>query len=144
MVVTYETVDCKEKEEAIIRAVQKTNEIQSAIDLLESGTDSISVSSEGKTYLCKINSIYYIESVDKKNFVYTKDNCYETKMRLYELEDKLGPYYARCSKAMIVNLKKVKNVNSEIGARMIATLLNGEEIVISRSYVKDIKRRLDI
>ena len=45
---------------------------------------------------------------------------------------------------MIVNLRKIKGVKSDISGRMEATLLNDEKIVISRSYVKEIKRRLDI
>ena len=45
---------------------------------------------------------------------------------------------------MIVNLKKIKTVKSDLSGRMEATMLNGEKIVISRSYVKEIKRRLDL
>lgn len=144
MQVTFEGVENKEQESAIIRAVSMTAEIQSAIDLLESGNDSIAVTKDDKKYLCKVNAIYYVESVDKRTYVYTKDTCYESKLRLYELEELLGKYYARCSKSMIINLKKLRHVNSELGGRMIATLLNDEEVVISRSYVKEIKRRLDI
>ena len=46
--------------------------------------------------------------------------------------------------SMIVNLKKIKAVKSDLSGRMEATMLNGEKIVISRSYVKEIKRRLDL
>lgn len=132
------------EEHAEIYALEKTPELISAIELLENGAESIGVSKDGKTFLCKISAIYYIESVDKRTYIYTKDDCYETKLRLYELEERLGGFYARCSKAMIVNLKKIKSVNSELSGRMNATLLNGESIVISRSYVKEIKRRLEI
>lgn len=144
MQVNFEKVISPDEECAVIKAIEKTAEIQSAIELLQNGTDSISVYKDGKIFLCKISSIYYIESVDKRTYIYTKDNCYETKFRLYELEDKLGIYYARCSKAMIVNLRKVRSVNSDISGRMNATLLNDENVVISRSYVKEIKRRLEI
>ena len=50
----------------------------------------------------------------------------------------------RCSKSMIINLKKIKSVKSEIGGRMNATLLSKEVIIISRSYVKEMKRRLEL
>nr|MCR4587931.1 LytTR family transcriptional regulator [Lachnospiraceae bacterium] len=70
--------------------------------------------------------------------------CFESKKRLYELEEELGGLFMRCSKAMILNLKKVKNVHSEMSGRLNATLLNDETVVISRGYVKDIKRRLGI
>ncbi|MCR5153546.1 MAG: LytTR family transcriptional regulator DNA-binding domain-containing protein [Lachnospiraceae bacterium] len=144
MQVKFESVKTKEEEEALIRAVEKTEAVQGAIELLSGGTTSLAVSLNGKTCFVDKRAIYYIESVDKKTFVYTRDNCYETKYRLYELEEMLGGYFARCSKALIVNLRKVKKVASQLGGRMDAILLNEETIVISRAYVKDIKRRLDI
>ena len=45
---------------------------------------------------------------------------------------------------MIVNLRKIQSVKTEYNGRMQAQLLNGETIVVSRSYVKDLKRRLGI
>ena len=82
--------------------------------------------------------------MDKHTYVYTRNDCYESRDRLYELEEKLGTYYVRISKSMIVNLRKIQNVRAEPGGRMVAVLLNGEQVVISRSYVKEIKRRLGI
>lgn len=144
MIVEYNQVDSVDKEKAIIYASQKTADIISAIDLLEGNTGGIPVINDGKTYLCKPSAIYYVESVDKRTFIYTKDQCYETKHRLYELEEILSGYFVRCSKAMIVNLRKIKSVKSDIGGRLETTLLNDEQIIISRSYVKEIKRRLDL
>lgn len=144
MKVNYIEVDSPSAEQATIWATSKTNDIQNAIDLLEGNSNSIPVFKDGKTLKCKQNAIYYIESVDKRTYIYTKDDCYETKYRLYELEELLSGLFVRCSKAMIVNLRKVKAVKSDIGGRLETTLLNDEEILISRSYVKDVKRRLDL
>ena len=144
MQVIFEEVSTKEQEKAVIQAVEKTADIQTAIELLEGGSGTILVIKDGSTYLCKVNAIYYIESVDKRTYIYTKDGCYESKSRLYELEESLGAYFARCSKSMIVNLKKLRKVNAELGGRMVGELLNGEQIVMSRSYVKEIKRRLEV
>lgn len=144
MRVQYEQVMDKEQECALIKAVECTAEIKNAIELLEGSAAGIPVMKDGTTVLCKLSAIYYFESVDKKTFVYTKDNCYETKYRLYEIEELAYPYFARCSKAMILNLKKIRQVSSELGARMNAELLNGEKLVIARSYVKEIKRRLEL
>ena len=144
MRVRFEQVDSKEQENALIRATEKTTDILNAIDLLENGSGGITVTRDRSTYFCKLTQIYYIESVDKHTYVYTKGDCYESRDRLYELEEKLGTYYVRISKSMIVNLRKVRNVSAEPGGRMVAVLLNEERVIISRSYVKDIKRRLGI
>ena len=144
MRVRFEQVESKEKESALIRATEKTTDILNAIDLLENGSGGIAVVRDRSTFFCKLTQIYYIESVDKRTFVYTRDGCYESRDRLYELEEKLGTYFVRNSKSMIVNLRKVRNVSAEPGGRMVAFLLNDERVIISRSYVKDIKRRLGI
>ena len=144
MQVILEKVDSAEQENAIIRAVNETDDIKAAMEILEGGTRKIPLIKDSKTVLLEVTFIYYIESVDKKTFVYTKENCYESKLRLYELEETLGAYFLRISKSMIVNLKKIKGVKSDLSGRMEATMLNGEKIVISRSYVKEIKRRLDL
>ena len=82
--------------------------------------------------------------MDKRTYVYTKEECYETKYRLYELETMLNFYFLRISKAMIINIKKIKSVKAELNGRMRADLLNGEQITISRAYVKELKGKLGI
>jgi DNA-binding LytR/AlgR family response regulator len=150
MKVILEKVKSPDDEGAHIKAVNITEEIKSAVDLLENNWRSIpvyQVSDEritGESYMLGTNLIYYTESIDKRTYVYTKDECYETKYRLYELEVMLGGYFMRCSKSMIINLKKIKNVKSQISGRVDATMLNDEIVVISRGYVKEVKRRLGI
>ena len=144
MQVHIEKVDSKDQEGAVIKAVEITDEISGAVELLEGDDKGFAVSQEGKTYIIKASSVYYIESVDKKTFVYTKQGCYDTKYRLYELEVLLGGYFMRCSKSMILNLRKVRSVKSQISGRIDATLINDEVVVISRGYAKEVKRRLGI
>lgn len=144
MQVLFEKVNSKEEEQAVIKAVGITDEIKGAIELLEGESQGFAVSRDGKTYIIKTSAVYYIESVDKKTFVYTKQGCYDCKYRLYELETMLGGYFMRCSKSMIINLQKIRNVKSQISGRIDATLINNEVVVISRGYVKEVKRRLGI
>ena len=133
-----------EEEQAVIKAFKMTDEIETAISILESSGGRIAVNRENQIYLLENNKIYYIESIDKKTFIYTKDNCYETKFRLYELETMLNANFLRCAKAMIVNIRKIRSVKSDLNGRMNARLLNDENIVIARSYVKELKERLGI
>lgn len=132
------------EERAEIHAVTLTEEIQNAVDILENNKRSIPVINSEETIMCTLDRVYYFESVDKRTFVYTKDKCYETKYRLYELEEMIPYDFFRCSKAMIINIKKIVSVKAEFNARMRAVLLNGEEVVISRNYVKDLKGKLGL
>ena len=144
MKVDIRKVYSENEERAEIHAVALTEEIQNAVDILENNKRSIPISNSKETIICPLGRVYYFESVDKHTFVYTKDKCYETKYRLYELEEMIPYDFFRCSKAMIVNIKKIASVKAEFNARMRAVLLNGEEVIISRNYVKDLKGKLGL
>lgn len=136
---------CSEKEEhAEIYTVAITEEIKHAVDLLENNKKSIPVTDAETTVFCPLTKIYYFDSVDNHTFVYTKDRCFETKYRLYELESMLPYDFFRCSKSMIINIRKIESVKAEMNARMRAVMLNGEAVIISRSYVKELKGKLGI
>jgi len=144
MQVEIKTVDTADRERAEIHAVVITEEIRNAVNLLEHNQQRIPVIGPESTLLCPLNRIYYIDSVDNHTFVYTKEQCFETRYRLYELESMLSCDFFRCSKSMILNIRKIASVKAEINARMRAVLLNGEAVIISRSYVKDLKEKLGI
>ena len=144
MKVNFTIVRPADGEHADIYAAELTEQIRDAIDLLENGRGNLPCAKDTQVILLKTDEIYYMESVDKRTYVYTKDECFETKYRLYELEDMTGAHFFRCAKAMIVNLRKIRSVKAQFNGRMSAELLNGEQIVIARSYVKDLKRKLGL
>lgn len=45
---------------------------------------------------------------------------------------------------MICNMRKIKSVKAGDNARLHATLLNGENLIITRSYVQEFKKRLGL
>ena len=87
-----------------------------------------------------VSDILYIESVDKKTFLYTDDRVLLTDKRLYELEDMLDKKdFFRCSKSTIIHLNKVVRLKPEITRNIIATLSNGENVIVSRRYAGELK-----
>ena len=97
-------------------------------------------SSEGQAHTIAVEQILYIEAVDKKTFLYTPGNVYETDKKLYELEEMLdGKTFFRCSKSVIVNLNKITKLKPEVTRNILATLTNGEVVVISRRNAKQLK-----
>nr|MCR4649217.1 LytTR family transcriptional regulator [Lachnospiraceae bacterium] len=92
-----------------------------------------------------LDEIFYIESVDKKTFIYTREKVLMTDKRLYELEEILdGKEFFRCSKSVIINLKKIDKLKPEITRNILATLSNGEVVVVSRRYAAELKKLLGI
>lgn len=117
-------------------------EILSYISLVD---NTITGKKDDETFFIPLKDVMYFESVDNRVFFYTDDDCYETMTKLYLLEEKLqNLVFARISKSMIVNLKKMKSIKPEKNQRLRATLLNGEKLLVSRLYIDQIKERLGV
>lgn len=98
---------------------------------------------EGKQYEIPVMDVFYVEAVDNKVFLYTSKTVYETRQKLYELEAILKEmYFLRVSKSLCLNLMKVTAIRPALNGRFTAILQNGEEILISRKYVPDLKKAL--
>lgn len=122
------------------------------------------VSGEG-TYIVEVSEILYVESVDKRTFFYTekadkkrpartgqqsfREGCgegvYETPLRLYELEERLGKSdFFRASKSTIINFNQIQSLRPDFGGRMLVQMKNGEKLYVSRQYVPVLKRKLGL
>ncbi len=89
--------------------------------------------------------IYYFESVDNNTYIYCENKVYRSDLKLYELEEKLsGTEFSRINKSCIMNTSRLEKVKGQINGRLLATLTNGEKLIINRSYVPEIKRKLKI
>ena len=107
--------------------------------------ERLQATSEGNTYNVQLDEILYIESVDKKTFLYTSGHVLQTEKRLYELEELLDDKtFFRASKSVIVNLNKITKLKPEVTRNILATLTNGEVIVISRRNVKALKELIGL
>lgn len=131
--------------EVIISCSDIDQEVQEVLDSLNKFNKKISVIDKNKIKLIMIKDVLYIESVDKKTFLYTFNDVYESKLRLYEFEDKFRENgFMRVSKKTIINLKQVSNISPDLSRRLILTLENGEKIIVSRQYVVEFKRELGL
>ncbi len=123
-----------------IRCREITSETERLERYIRRFDERIIGSSEGQAHTIAVEQILYIEAVDKKTFLYTPGNVYETDKKLYELEEMLdGKTFFRCSKSVIVNLNKITKLKPEVTRNILATLTNGEVVVISRRNVKQLK-----
>ena len=106
---------------------------------------SLSGIENGEHFSIPIENILYIESVEKKTFIYTENQTLLSEKRLYELEELLDKRdFFRCSKSVILHLNKVERLKPEITRNILATLVNGERVVVSRRYAPELKKLLGI
>lgn len=131
--------------EVVIHCREADKTIQRMSAALRAVDTSVTGSASGVIYQLSLPEVLYFESVNRKTFIYTDNRIFETNKRLYELEQELrNRTFFRASKAIVVNLCRARSVQSEIGARLILTMDNGEKIVVSRQYAGNIKRALEV
>lgn len=98
-----------------------------------------------ETFMLDAASIFYIDIADKKTFIYTASEVYDTEMRLYELEtllEKVG--FLRVGKSCILNLKHIRSLRADLDRRIKVTMENGEQLMVSRQYAQELKKRLGV
>ena len=131
--------------EVDIKAPRLTQDIEKLISLMRMINMQIAVKKDDETHLLDIEKILYIETVERNTFVYTEDATYESDLKLYEIEQKLlEQSFSRISKQSIINLKKVKSLKADINRKIRVTLVNGEQIIVSRMYSEALRKRLGI
>jgi DNA-binding LytR/AlgR family response regulator len=96
-----------------------------------------------QTFLLDASEILYIDTTDKRTFLYTVSDIYETSLKLYELEHQLSTSdFFRAGKSCIINFNKIKSLRSDIDGRFIVTMENGEKLIVSRQYASFVKQKL--
>ena len=124
---------------------QLTPEIEKILATLRILNQQLMVTKNEETYLLDVSKIIYIEAVERKTFVYTKDEYYESKLKLYEMEERLlACGFFRISKSNLVQLRMIKSLKNDLDRKLRLTLENGEQIMVSRQYAEELKRRLGV
>ena len=131
--------------EVIIRAPHLNNDIERIVAMMRMIDMQIAVRKDNETFLMETDKILYVEAVDRKTFVYTSTETYESELKLYELEQELVERdFLRISKQSLVNLRKIKSLKADVNRKIRITLQNGEQIVVSRMYSDELRRKLGL
>lgn len=141
--ISIKQIDPPQEEEILVQCHEINEEVLSVVEKLKSDEAVVLASRDGEVFPVPAKEIYYVESVDNKTFLYLKKSVFDTKLKLYEIEEQCrGTKLFRCSKAMIVNIAKIRSVSSSVNGRLEAKLLNGEVVMISRQYVAAFKKKI--
>ena len=145
MKITIQDLPDGEEEEVIIRCRGMDEHLMKLVYALRAGREKLTVSREQRLFQISPSSVYYFEAVDNKVFAYLEKDVYETKYKLYELEDRLfGTDFFRASKSTVVNLAMVESLSPAFNGRFEACMKNGERLIISRQYVPVLKEKLGL
>jgi len=128
------------EDEVIIRYREMNAQIELIAALTEGKGQKIGVMWEGDTIMISPESILYLESVDGAVWAYLPDK----ECRVFESLGTLAAAWSqrgffRCSKSMVINIYRIERLKSEAGNRIRAYMENGEQVMISRRYAKQLR-----
>ena len=137
-------ISSSEENTIILEYLEWTKELEDICNYIEGRTSWIVGYGENKeVYQIELNQILYFEAVGELVFAYTKTQVYEIKMRLYQIEEATKQnMILRVSKSFLVNIRKIKSVRPALNGRFVATMINGEEVLISRQYAKEVSEAI--
>lgn len=145
MKITIEVPRPGEEDEIIVRCAALDERLMNLIYALKNDQDRLTGYVEDKIVKLLPKEIYYFESVDNKVFAYTAKGTYEVHKKLYEIEAEYAHTdFLRISKSIIVNVAKIAYLKPIFNGRFEAKLKNDEKIIISRQYVLELKKKLEI
>ncbi len=131
------------EDEVIVNYLRMTPEVERIVNFIKGEQTMLIGWKDKEQKLIDIKAILYIETVDGNTFAYTEEEVLKLDYTLTQLEQLLNDInFFRCSKSMIINIDKVDSLRSLPSNRIDARMVNGEHIIISRTYASDFRRIL--
>lgn len=131
------------EDEVIIRYREMNERIEAIAQMVQGASQKISAYAQGRTFLILPEDILYLESVDGATFAYLEKQVCRVQMSLLTAAACYdGRGFFRCSKSMVINIYRIRYLQSKPGSRICATMENGEKVMISRKYAKGLRQML--
>ncbi|HYH02420.1 MAG TPA: LytTR family DNA-binding domain-containing protein [Bacillota bacterium] len=145
MKLTIENIPEGTEPEIIIRCNEPDDSLQQLICQIRSNTQKLVGVYDSQIHLIAAMDVFYVEAVDNRVFIYCREKVYESKMKLYQIEEEYeNSDFFRASKSTILNLSKISSLSPAFSGRFEALLQNGEKVIISRQYVPVLKKKLGV
>lgn len=137
-----------DSDEEIIIRTRELNEmvskIEQAVKSITAG-DSTLVFHKGEAkYYISPDEILFFETGDGSVCAHTANDVFETKYRLYELEEILPSRFMRVSKSTILNTSRVYSITRNLTASSVVEFADThKKVYVSRIYYKDLMVRME-
>ena len=143
MKITISTDDKCEETEIIVICNRLGDDIDKLLTAIKTLDMRLTVYKDKRQYVIDTADVIYIESIDKRTFIYTNTDVYESPLKLYELDEKLsGCNFLRASKNCLFNINHIQSIEPDLH-RLILTTAKGIKLIVSRQYAADVKLKLE-
>lgn len=144
MKITVEQTTTGENE-VILKYRELDREMQDVLHFLQHSSAKILAQKDKETFLLQPHEVYFVESVDNRVFLYTKEHVLEVQEPLASFEHKYEHAgLVRIGKSQLVNLHRIKKLKSVLNSRIEVTLESGDKLIVSRHYARSFKSRLGL
>ena len=130
--------------EMIIRAPRLTEEVTRLQQLiLEQKMMPLTFYKDRSEYFVDVSEILFFETDGEKIYGHTREEAYEVRQKLYELEEILPISFCRISKSTIVNAKQIYSIEKSFsGTSTVNFYQTHKQVHVSRHYYQLLKERL--
>ncbi|MDR0301643.1 MAG: LytTR family transcriptional regulator DNA-binding domain-containing protein [Treponema sp.] len=130
--------------EVTINCLRMSDDIEKLLAALRMLDMKLTGRKDGQQHILEASDIIYIESTDKRTFLYTSAGVFESAFKLYELEAKLANGdFLRASKNCLFNINHIQSIKPDLDRRLILTFEKDIKLIVSRQYSAAVKQRLE-
>ena len=115
--------------------------VERLVNKIKNLSISFTGKADGKTFSIDISDIYYIENVERKIFLYSKTDIYRFDGNMTDIDQAIvDTDLVRISRTCFMNVSHLRAIMQMKNSHLEAVLDNGEKLIVSRKYLKDIKK----
>lgn len=121
-----------------------TTKIERIAGELNSKQDYLWCYKEDEAFPIKFDDIYLIQVENNKTLVYTQEQTYFFKGRLYQVKELLPYEFIEASRSALINYHKIDHLEMIDNGNIDVILENKQRVQIARRKIKNLKERLGL
>ena len=147
MKIRIELDETLQEEEVIIRCRSLSEQImrlQRAISDTDASGNKMEFTKEDRQYFLSVDDILFFETDGGIVAAHTAQDMFQTRLKLYELEEILPRHFMRISKSSILNTNAVYAINRNLTSSSVVEFQNThKQVYVSRNYYKALISKLE-
>lgn len=123
---------------------EEVTKVQKAISEVVNASQKLVFYKEATEYYLELDEILFFETDENGISAHTRKDVYQTKYKLYELEDLLPGFFMRVSKSTILNTRHIYSINRNLTASSVVAFAGThKQVYVSRYYYKPLISKLE-
>ena len=122
----------------------EVTKVQKSISEVVNATQKLVFYKDATEYYLELDEILFFETDESGISAHTRKDVYQTKYKLYELEDLLPGFFMRVSKSTILNTRHIYSINRNLTASSVVAFAGThKQVYVSRYYYKPLISKLE-